>query len=185
MSTHLDTLFESPLAQGHHDGAISIHDYTAKRRWGLRGKDAAETLRRQGWDLPDKPNRIVDSQNDTFVMALSQREFWLLDPHHEASSVTMGNDFDERVYPLFCQSSHAWLVLKGDQKADMMAKLCGVDLRADVFMGGDVAQTQMALINCIIARHDLEGDDVFSLFVDQSYGEYALEALLDARLEFL
>jgi glycine cleavage system aminomethyltransferase T len=43
----------------------------------------------------------------------------------------------------------------------------------------------MALINCIIARHDLEGDDVFSLFVDQSYGEYALEALLDARLEFL
>ena len=97
MSTHLDTLFESPLAQGHHDGAISIHDYSAKRRWGWRGKDAAETLRRQGWDLPDKPNRIVDSQNDTFVMALSQHEFWRLEPHHEAGSVTMGNDWDEGV----------------------------------------------------------------------------------------
>jgi sarcosine oxidase subunit gamma len=66
-----------------------------------------------------------------------------------------------------------------------MAKLCGVDLRPEAFKIGDVAQTQMALINCIIARHDLAGDDVFSLFVDQSFAEYALEALLDARQEFL
>jgi len=48
-----------------------------------------------------------------------------------------------------------------------------------------VAQTQIALINCIIARHNLGEDDVFSLLLDQSYAEYAHEALLDARLEFL
>ena len=97
----------------------------------------------------------------------------------------MGNDFTTDAYPLFCQSSHAWLVLQGGQTAALMAKLCSVDLRPDAFSTGDVAQTQMALINCIIARHDLEGDDVFSMFVDQSYAEYALEALLDARQEFL
>ena len=118
-------------------------------------------------------------------MALSQREFWVLDPHNDAASITMGNDFTTDAYPLFCQSSHAWLVLQGDQTAALMAKLCSVDLRPDAFSTGDIAQTQMALINCIIARHDLEGDDVFSMFVDQSYAEYALEVLLDAREEFL
>ena len=185
MSVHLDPIFESPLRGLSHEGDISIHDLTSRHRWGLRGKGAAEALRIQGWDLPEQPNRLVASTNQSFVMALSQREFWVLDPHYDAAELTMGNEFTTDAYPLFCQSSHAWLVLKGSQTSALMAKVCAVDLRPDAFSVGDVAQTQMALINCIIARHDLAGDDVFSIFVDQSYAEYALEALLDARQEFL
>jgi len=185
MSAHLDPIFESPLGGLSHEGDISIHDLTSRHRWGLRGKGAAEALRIQGWDLPEQPNRLVTSTNQSFVMALSQREFWVLDPHYDAAELTMGNEFTTDAYPLFCQSSHAWLVLKGSQTSALMAKVCAVDLRPDAFSVGDVAQTQMALINCIIARHDLAGDDVFSIFVDQSYAEYALEALLDARQEFL
>ena len=185
MSAHLDPIFESPLGGLSHEGDISIHDLTDRHRWGLRGKGAAEALRTQGWDLPEQPNRMVASTNQSFVMALSQREFWVLDPHYDAAELTMGNEFTTDAYPLFCQSSHAWLVLKGSQTSALMAKVCAVDLRPDPFSVGDVAQTQMALINCIIARHDLAGDDVFSMFVDQSYAEYALEALLDARQEFL
>ena len=185
MSAHLDLTFESPLGGLSHEGDISIHDLTKRHRWGLRGKGAAEALRSQGWDLPEQPNRLVSSLNQRFVMALSQREFWVLDPHNDAAALAMGNDFTTDAYPLFCQSSHAWLVLEGSQTSALMAKVCGVDLRADAFNMGDVAQTQMALINCIIARHQLAGDDVFSMFVDQSYAEYALEALLDARQEFL
>ena len=185
MSAHLDPIFESPLGGLSHEGDISIHDLTSRHRWGLRGKGAAEALRIQGWDLPEQPNRLVTSTNQSFVMALSQREFWVLDPHYDAAELTMGNEFTTDAYPLFCQSSHAWLVLKGSQTSALMAKVCAVDLRSDPFSVGDVAQTQMALINCIIARHDLAGDDVFSIFVDQSYAEYALEALLDARQEFL
>jgi len=185
MSAHLDNIFESPLGGLSHEGDISIHDLTKRHRWGLRGKGAAEALRSQGWDLPEQPNRLVASTNQSFVMALSQREFWVLDPHNDATSIIMGDDFTTDAYPLFCQSSHAWLLLTGSETSALMAKVCGVDLRPDVFSLGDVAQTQMALINCIIARHDLAGDDVFSMFVDQSYAEYALEALLDARQEFL
>ena len=185
MSAHLDPIFESPLGGLSHEGDISIHDLTKRHRWGLRGKGAAEALRIQGWDLPEQPNRLVASTNQSIVMALSQREFWVLDPHNDAADIAMGNDFTTDAYPLFCQSSHAWLVLKGSETSALMAKLCSVDLRPDAFNLGDVAQTQMALINCIIARHDLAGDDVFSIFVDQSYAEYAQEALLDARQEFL
>ena len=185
MSADLNTLFASPLGGLSHEGDISIHDFTKRLRWGLRGKGAAETLRMQGWELPEQPNRMVLAKNEMFVMALSQREFWVLDPHNDAAALTTGNDFTTEAYPLFCQSSHAWLVLKGPHQSALMAKVCGVDLRPDAFNVGDVAQTQMALINCIIARHELAGDDVFSIFVDQSYAEYALEALLDARQEFL
>ena len=186
MSEYLDTIFESPLSGSKQNGAISVEDYTEKRRWGLRGKEAARVLREQGWDLPDRPNRLINTKDNTLVMALSQREFWFLDPGNGATLPLSADDaFKKSAYPLFCQHSHAWLVIRGEQKALMMAKLCGVDLSPDTFHTGDVAQTQIALINCIIARHDLDGVDVFSLLFDQSYAEYAHEALLDARLEFL
>ena len=186
MNEYLDTIFESPLSGSKQNGAISVEDYTEKRRWGLRGKEAARVLREQGWDVPDRPNRLINTKDNTLVMALSQREFWFLDPGNGATLPRSADDaFKKSAYPLFCQHSHAWLVIRGEQKALMMAKLCGVDLSPDTFHPGDVAQTQIALITCIIARHDLGGDAVFSLLFDHSYAEYAHEALLDARLEFL
>ncbi|MEL0153208.1 MAG: sarcosine oxidase subunit gamma family protein [Halieaceae bacterium] len=186
MSEQRDNPFESPLRGATYEGAISIKDFTNKRRWGFRGKDAATTLRAEGWRLPDAPNQVVLANEQTLVMALSQREFWFLDTRTEALSEDARDDaFTDGMYPLFCQSSHAWFVVNGDQTSEMMAKLCGVDLSSDAFKVGDVAQTQMALINCIVTRHELDGEDVFSLLVDQSYAEYALEALLDARAEYL
>ena len=65
-----------------------------------------------------------------------------------------------------------------------MAKLCGVDLREAAFPLGHVAQTQMARINAVIAHHTLSGQAVFSLFVDASLAQYAIEALEDAISEF-
>ena len=32
-------------------------------------------------------------------MALSQREFWVLDPHNDAAALTMGNDFTTTPIP--------------------------------------------------------------------------------------
>lgn len=169
-----------------YDGAISIQDKTHKRRSGVRGVGANRWLKQQNLVTPDTPNQIVLTDNKTWVMSLSSREYWVLEPHEDANSFPMGRDFSEDgVYPLFCQSSHSWFVIAGEAKAQMMAKLCGVDLRSENFELGAVAQTQLALVNCIIARHTMDKEDVFSVFIDQSFAEYTLEVLLDAREEFL
>ena len=169
-----------------YDGAISIQDKTHKRRSGVRGVGANRWLKQQNLVTPDTPNQIVLTDNKTWVMSLSSREYWVLEPHEDANSFPMGRDFSEDgVYPLFCQSSHRWFVVAGEAKAQMMAKLCGVDLRSENFELGAVAQTQLALVNCIIARHTMDKEDVFSVFIDQSFAEYTLEVLLDAREEFL
>ncbi|MBL6906978.1 MAG: hypothetical protein ISR33_02410 [Luminiphilus sp.] len=169
-----------------YDGAISIQDKTHKRRSGVRGVGANRWLKQQNLVTPDTPNQIVLTDNKTWIMSLSSREYWVLEPHEDANSFPMGRDFSEDgVYPLFCQSSHRWFVIAGEAKAQMMAKLCGVDLRSENFELGAVAQTQLALVNCIIARHTMDKEDVFSVFIDQSFAEYTLEVLLDAREEFL
>ena len=64
-----------------YDGAISIKDKTHKRRSGVRGITANSWLKQQNLVTPDAPNRIILADNNTWVMSLSTREYWLLEPH--------------------------------------------------------------------------------------------------------
>ena len=168
------------------DGVL-LRDLSLARREGVRGAGAREWLLSQGHALPDAPNQIVASGESGFVMSLSHREFWLLQPVSEASS---GRPASEAVapslWPLYCQHSHAWLQLAGEPRAEVMAKLCGVDLSDADFPLGSVAQTQAARVSVIVAAHQsADGQSVFSIFVDQSLARYVWEATEDAMGEWL
>jgi len=168
-------------------GGLLLRDLSLARREGVRGAGAREWLLSQGRALPDAPNQIVASGASGFVMTLSHREFWLLQP---ASAASSGRPASEAVaagvWPLYCQHSHAWLQLAGEPRAEVMAKLCGVDLSDADFPLGSVAQTQAARVSVIVAAHQSDdGQPVFSIFVDQSLARYVWEAIEDAMGEWL
>ena len=166
---------------------LRLQDLSLARRDGVRGAAAREWLLSQGHTLPDAPNQIVASGESGFVMSLSHREFWLLQPDSEASlSRPASESVAAGVWPLYCQHSHAWLQLAGEPRAEIMAKLCGVDLSEAAFPLGSVAQTQAARVSVIIAAHQSENDQpVFSMFVDQSLARFLWEAIEDAMAEFI
>ena len=166
---------------------LRLSDLTLVHREGVRGAGAREWLLSQGHTLPDAPNQIVASGESGFVMSLSHREFWLLQPDSEASTGRPASEaVASGVWPLYCQHSHAWLQLAGEPRAEVMAKLCGVDLSGTAFPLGSVAQTQAARVSVIIAAHQNENDQpVFSIFVDQSLARYLWQAMEDAMGEWL
>ena len=166
---------------------LLLRDLSLARRDGVRGAGAREWLLSQGHALPDVPNQIVGSGESGFVMSLSHREFWLLQPVSEASKGRPASEaVAAGVWPLYCQHSHAWLQLAGEPRAEVMAKLCGVDLSEAAFPLGSVAQTQAARVSVIIAAHQNENDHpVFSMFVDQTLARYLWEAIEDAMGEWL
>ena len=168
-------------------GGLLLKDLSLARREGVRGAGAREWLMAQGHTLPDAPNQIVASGGSGWVMSLSHREFWLLQPDSEASSGRLASEgVAAGVWPLYCQHSHGWLQLAGESRAEIMAKLCGVDLSEDVFPLGSVAQTQAARVSVIVATHqDQDGQSIFSMFVDQSLARYLWEATEDAMGEWL
>ena len=168
-------------------GGLMLRDLSLARRGGVRGAGARAWLMSHGDTLPDAPNQIVANGESGFVMSLSHREFWLLQPDSGAS---LGRPASEAVaagvWPLYCQHSHAWLQLAGEPRAEIMAKLCGVDLSAAAFPLSSVAQTQAARVSVIIAAHQNENDQpVFSMFVDQSLARSLWEAIEDAMAEFI
>ena len=166
---------------------LRLHDQSLALRDGVRGAGARDWLLSQGQALPDAPNQIVASGESGFVMSLSHREFWLLRPDSEASTGRPASEaVASGVWPLYCQHSHAWLQLAGESRAEVMAKLCGVDLSQAAFPLGSVAQTQAARVSVIVATHQNENDQpVFSIFVDQSLARYLWEAIEDAMAEWL
>ena len=168
-------------------GGLMLRDLSLARRGGVRGAGAREWLMSQGHTLPDAPNQIVANGKSGLVMSLSHREFWLLEPDSDASTGRPASEaVAAGVWPLYCQHSHAWLQLAGETRAEVMAKLCGVDLSDAAFPLGSVAQTQAARVSVIVAAHQNENDQpVFSIFVDQSLARYLWEAIEDAIGEWL
>lgn len=168
------------------ESAMTLVDYSHQTRWGVRGSEAQAWLQSQALAHSGMPNRIEPLAEGRWLMALSKREFWVLEPSRAADINSMNAEaLAPGVWPLFCQHSHAWFVLHGAHKADAMAKVCGVDLRPEVFSEGMVAQTRVARVNAIVAHHRLgAGTSVFSLFCDSAAASYFEEVLLDAIGEY-
>lgn len=173
---------QSPTADSN---ALVLCDLSLRRRSGVRGLGAGDWLEAQGYATPAQPNQIVSSQQGDLIMSLSHREFWLLQPERDADNRAAPSvSVSPGLWPLYCQHSHAWLLLAGDARAAMMAKICGVDLSEPAFSLGSVAQTQVARVSTVIAHHGWGTGAAFSLFVDQSLALYLWEVLEDARAEF-
>ena len=121
------------------------------------------------------------------TLRLSDNEYWLLD-----TSTTSKDTLEdialltvpEHCYHLYCQNSHAWFVLTGNAIEQVMAKVCGVDLRIEAFPMQAIVQTSLARVNAIIVRHEVNNIPVFSILSDSASAEYLWDALLDAMGEF-
>ncbi len=174
----------------------SLLDFSFYPRQGIRGRGAEQIIQAMGLPLPAAPNKVEDDDTGT-VLRLSETEYWILG---SISSDDMANNLAELdqkqpCYPVLCQDSHAWLVLKSDYKAETLAKLCGVDLRESVFPPGTIAQTVVAGISTTIAHHQIEQNTmlssneiqqqpVFSLFCDRSVAHYLCDVIQDAMKAF-
>ena len=166
----------------------TLTDLTDLPRVGFRGADSAEYLRGRDFVLPDSPNRAVIQADGSLVARLSHTEYLLLG----------GNDRGERIadeearwemdhqanYLLPRQDSHACFELSGERLSQVMAKLCGVDLSAQAFGIGAVAQISAARINVIVINSGSAGLPRFYILFDRPSKAYFHEALVDALQEF-
>jgi sarcosine oxidase subunit gamma len=176
-------------------GPCALADLTNLPRLGLRGKAAADFFTAQGYRVPDAPNRLARQDNGTTLLRLSQNEFMCLGPVDSPADGLADGSFSfvgaddswsgqTGIYSLPRQDSHAWFWLGGSRIHEVMAKLCGVDLRPGAFASGAIAQTSVARINAIVANTGSAAFPVFQLLFDRPSAAYFWDALLDAMQEF-
>lgn len=163
--------------------STALIDLSVNHRFGVRGPNALAALAAAGLSVPDKPNQCVNSSNGETVLRLSNTECWVLGAMGSGACSADSSAFAD-CYPVYCQDSHACLLLSGEHLPDIMAKLCGVDLSEHAFPKGAIAQTSVARINAIISHlPDREGTH-FVILCDSAAAEYLWGCLLDAMGEF-
>lgn len=167
----------------------ALLDLTDVPRVGFRGADSARYLLARGFILPDAPNRAVTQADGSHVARLSQTEYLILgslnDRGERIADEEASWEMDHSAnYLLPREDSHAWLQLSGVHVAGVMAKLCGVDLRAQAFGAGAVAQTSAARINVIVINLGPEALPCFQILCDRASLAYFKSAVLDAMGEF-
>ncbi|BAN47153.1 sarcosine oxidase subunit gamma [Metapseudomonas resinovorans] len=167
----------------------ALIDLTDLPRVGFRGIDAAAFLSGRGYQLPEAPNRALAQADGGLVARLSQTEYLLLgslaDRGERIAAEEAGWQLGELGnYLLPRQDSHAWLQLSGRHVAEVMAKVCGVDLRPEAFPVGAVAQTSAARINVIVINAGSGERPFFHILCDRPSLEYFQAAMLDAMEEF-
>jgi len=177
----------SPRAELLHTCALT--DLTDVARVGFRGGDSAAYLQQRGYRLPQQPNQAVRQDDGGWIARLSQTEYLLLGSLADEGARVAAAEAEwvqdaQRNYLLPRQDSHAWLQLSGVHGSAVMAKLCGVDLRAGAFPVGAVAQTSAARINVIVVNVGSDERPALQLLFDRASLAYLREAMLDAMDEF-
>lgn len=167
----------------------ALTDLTDLPRVGFRGVDAAAFLHGRGYQLPGAPNRALTQDDGSLVARLSQTEYLLLGSFADRGARIAAEEAGWQLsnqgnYLLPRQDSHAWLQLSGRYVAEVMAKVCGVDLRPAAFPPGAVAQTSAARINVIVIN--VGGGELarFHILCDRASLDYFQGAMLDAMAEF-
>lgn len=74
--------------------------------------------------------------------------------------------------------------LTGDNAADLINRVCALDLSDGMFPSGAVARTLFAGVATEIVRDDEAGIPSYLLLPSRSFSTYVLEVILDAGLEF-
>ena len=101
-----ESALTTPCQPSDRTGDIQLNDYTLNARLGVRGANARSWLESQSTTCPEQPNRIINHNESTLVMALSHREFWVLDTEAAAGtqmpeSQALGPD----TYPCFASTA--------------------------------------------------------------------------------
>ncbi len=166
---------------------LAIADLTALPRAGYKGWGMADWIRDQGVSLPE-PNQARRQEDGTLACRLSSGELLLLADDNEATLIDRLAEawsMDDAVcFPVPRADASARLVVTGSESAEMMAKMCGVDLRGHRFAEHAIAQTSVARMNVIILRNDRGAAPAYDLIFDSASAVYLWGCLVDAMAEF-
>lgn len=166
---------------------LGLVDLSTLPRSGFKGAGAPDWATSQGVNLPDAPNRAIRQSDHSLVARLSQQELLILADINANS--TLINSLNQQQLPAQTYSlpradSHSWLTLTGSTAAEMLAKICAVDLRPQQFAQGQVAQTSVAKINAVVIRQDMGSTLCFHILSDIAATEFLWDCLLDAMAEY-
>lgn len=165
---------------------LGITDVSCFERYGIKGPQASKWLADHELAIPSTPNAWTLVSNPSrnqkdLVLRLGPSEFLVEDQSGSASNKLTDITRVEGLYPV--ARADAAFILSGTEVLNLLSELCSLDLRDASLLANDVVMTQVAGISAIVMRQNLNGEQVYRLWCDGTYGSYMWEMLLEIAVE--
>jgi heterotetrameric sarcosine oxidase gamma subunit len=131
--------------------------------------------------------RAARDERGTLVAGSGPGEWLLLAPPGASATVAgrVKEVQDEGLVSVFdATHGRALMRITGARAADLLAKVCGVDLSEEVAPDGAAFRSSVAKLVTDVVRDDRDGVRSYLLHCERSSGQYLFDALIDAGDEF-
>ena len=179
----------TPEAEADAARTLGLADLSGLPRSGFKGAAAIAWLGEQGLGIGEASNRAYRQGDGVLAARLAPGEALLLPPPTgDGTAIDRLNrawqDDGRLCFPVPRRDSHLWYRVLGDRGAEMMAKLCAVDLRPRSFPDLSIAQTSVARTGAIVIRDDIGPCPALHLLSDSASAAYLWRCLIDAMTEY-
>ncbi|MFT5530149.1 MAG: sarcosine oxidase subunit alpha [Candidatus Poriferisodalaceae bacterium] len=176
-----DLSFESPITSSYSTSSSNqtLTDISATTKVLVRASvDSAAaatlgvsygTLRREG---------------DTIISGSRPDEWMILGNVDGVAAVVGGLDTSGHVSVVDFTHGRAMFRLAGPTSASVLEKVCGLDFADNMTPNRAVVSASVAKVGCDLARDDQDGVLSYLILCDRSFGQYLLDAVLDAGNEY-
>jgi heterotetrameric sarcosine oxidase gamma subunit len=163
--------------------SLRIMDCTPLTKVLVRASADGEVARTLGVPF----GRAARDEHGTLVVGSGLGEWLLLAPPATAPELARSVEGvpDEGLVSVFdATHGRALIRITGARAADLLAKVCGVDLSEEVTPGGAAFRSSVAKLVTDVVRDDQDGERSYLLHCERSSGQYLFDALIDAGDEF-
>ncbi len=171
-------------AENHHKQVVGVCDVSCFQRFGVKGLNAVQWLSAHQVKTPAEPNTWLVTDTGALVLRLGNSEFLVEDQAASRVCKALHADNQQKTHGLYRVPRHdAALLLSGGRVQELLAELCTLDLRPQTLAENAVVMTQVAGISATVLRQSLNGETVYRLWCDGTYGPYMWETILDIAEE--
>ena len=175
--------FEGAATENVRKSKLGVTDVSCFTRFGIKGAEASSWLASQGLQTPSNINSWIEHDN-TLVLRLGGSEFLIEDQYHGKTCQKL-TGFNQATTPSAykVQRADAAFILSGSEVLNMLSELCMLDLRDSALASHTVVMTQIAGISATLLRQQLNGEQVYRVWCDGTYGPYMWDMLLEVAGE--
>ena len=177
--------FEGASVENARKQLLGVTDVSCFQRFSVKGPQAAAWLAAKGMNTPAAINSWDEAAPGTMILRLGGSEFLLEDQRSGDTCATLAKGFKQSevagVYKV--QRADAAFILSGSEALDLLSELCMLDLRDSALGTNAVVMTQVAGISATLLRQTLNGQQVYRIWCDGTYGPYLWDMLTEVAKE--
>jgi sarcosine oxidase subunit gamma len=175
--------FASTAVEDARKKVLGVADVSCLSRYGMKGPNATQWLLERGIAIPTTPNSWTLCEQKTLVLRLGSSEFLIEDQLGGTACARLTADTARVASVYKVPRADAAFIISGSEVLNLFSELCSLDLREKSLAAKDLIMTQVAGISATVIRQNLNGEPVYRVWCDGTYGPYMWEVLTEIATE--